>query len=32
MGEKMVDKVKRLMTNQKNIRNIGIVSHIHHGF
>jgi elongation factor 2 len=25
------DKVQELMSNQKNIRNIGIVSHIHHG-
>jgi elongation factor 2 len=29
--EEFSDKVQELMSNQKNIRNIGIVSHIHHG-
>jgi len=29
--EKFSDKVQELMSNPKNIRNIGIVSHIHHG-
>jgi len=29
--EEFSDRVQELMNNQKNIRNIGIVSHIHHG-
>ncbi|MHA1873848.1 MAG: GTP-binding protein, partial [Candidatus Heimdallarchaeaceae archaeon] len=29
--EEFSEKVQELMNNQKNIRNIGIVSHIHHG-
>ena len=29
--EEYSDKVQELMNNPKNIRNIGIVSHIHHG-
>jgi len=29
--EEFSDKVQELMSNPKNIRNIGIVSHIHHG-
>lgn len=29
--EEYSEKVQELMNNQKNIRNIGIVSHIHHG-
>jgi elongation factor 2 len=29
--EEHSEKVQELMSNQKNIRNIGIVSHIHHG-
>jgi len=31
MAEKMVDKVKRLMTSQDKIRNIAIAAHIDHG-
>ncbi|MFH1439562.1 MAG: elongation factor EF-2 [Candidatus Woesearchaeota archaeon] len=31
MAEKMVDKVKRLMTDQSKIRNIAIAAHIDHG-
>ncbi len=29
--EEYTEKVQALMSNPKNIRNIGIVSHIHHG-
>jgi len=31
MAEKMVDRVKRLMKNQKHIRNICTSAHIDHG-
>ncbi len=31
MGEKMVDKVTRIMTKPQQIRNIGIAAHIDHG-
>ncbi len=31
MGEKMVDRVRRLMKDPENIRNIGICAHIDHG-
>ncbi|MFH0830398.1 MAG: GTP-binding protein, partial [Candidatus Aenigmatarchaeota archaeon] len=29
--EEHAEKIQLLMSNPKNIRNIGIVSHIHHG-
>ncbi|MFZ5955616.1 MAG: elongation factor EF-2 [Nanoarchaeota archaeon] len=31
MGEKNLDKIKRIIKNQKNIRNIATSAHIHHG-
>ncbi len=31
MAEKMADRVKRLMSQHENIRNIGVVAHIDHG-
>ncbi len=31
MGEKMVDKMRRIVNNPKNIRNICTSAHIHHG-
>jgi len=31
MGEKMVDKVSRIMSDSKNVRNIAICAHIDHG-